>query len=725
MKYLYYTNYLGGASGLSNGIMSIEVGVVLAHLADRLLVIEGDRSPPANVVSYDGLVSNDRPSKVSDLLEIPVPWMAAEQVELAGLESVELTDAHLWDTVFYHPPDIDRGSPDFDAFRHMRPTELGFTDDLQRLPVLRLSEDPRTPDGQQRRNLCFYSYLFYLDPATRRRVNEVLRRMRPKAPLADLAKKVAGDLGRFNAVHLRRGDFKITYGVTTLERRPWEAIEALDHHFDRRDLLVIVTDEAEDPFFDEIKAAYPHHLFIDHHILAEYGRDFERLPCRDSLALAFLSQLVAAESQDFIGTMTSTFTSMIQRMRGNRGKHEPFKFLWNELPDEGDRLERGRHAISHCVPLERGVMVEEFPGPYSWNRYNRRLNPGWMREWPESFLSQTPATTQSGGGHLATHGDLATRHGQTASQGVPRALAPASRFQVSFGGFQVTLLSPTPLLHDKVSRVFSLQKAEQARNVVAEIEIHPRMAAGYALALDGETVCEGLAAEELMGQVKRLMMLRLATIYRGLGWLEGHALMRQRDGRTVLLVGERGDGQQGLGEALREIGWRSLGDEILAVRPALDRSEPRRAEPGRRPSVAVLVDHEQADGPQDAHEASPDQAMLWPLGLTNPGLTNQGLTSHGLTAGPTQEAPSTATNALDAIVLCAFRLQARTDLRRLSPSLAVADLLPSSPLFASEPERALRRLCEVIETVDGYQLTFHSSSPAAEILDRSLGGDHE
>ena len=44
--------------------------------------------------------------------------------------------------------------------------------------------------------------------------------MRAKQPFAELAERVAADLGSFNAVHLRRGDFKVTYGVTTLDRQP-------------------------------------------------------------------------------------------------------------------------------------------------------------------------------------------------------------------------------------------------------------------------------------------------------------------------------------------------------------------------------------------------------------------------------------------------------------------------------------------------------------------------
>src|SRR5665811_393717 len=100
---------------------------------------------------------------------------------------------------------------------------------------------------------------------------------------------------------------------------------------------------------DRIKESYRKVVFLDWHILRNYGPEFQDLPAHDSIALAYLSQLIAAQSDDFIGTMTSTFTSLIQRFRGNLGKEEPFKFLWNELPPPGAKIERGRHAFGDDV----------------------------------------------------------------------------------------------------------------------------------------------------------------------------------------------------------------------------------------------------------------------------------------------------------------------------------------------------------------------------------------
>ena len=83
--------------------MSIEVGVILAHLTNRLLVLDGNVPPPANIVAYDGRVNNARPSRVTDLIDIPVPWVEPDAVDWQGLESLELTNLSLCDFAFYFP----------------------------------------------------------------------------------------------------------------------------------------------------------------------------------------------------------------------------------------------------------------------------------------------------------------------------------------------------------------------------------------------------------------------------------------------------------------------------------------------------------------------------------------------------------------------------------------------------------------------------------------------
>lgn len=551
MRQLYYTNYESGQSGLSNAIMSIECGVVMAFLTNRLLVLDGNVPPPANIVQYQGRVDNKVMSRVTDLIDLPIAWTEPDEDELKGLKGRELTKLSLMDSVFYLPGTVDIESEDAARFARGRSSWLSETDSLRDLPLLRVSEKPKAPGQKHHRsNLCFYSYLFYLDDENRRSTYRMLERMQAKAPYADLARKVATDLGRFNAVHMRRGDFKVTYGVTVLDRQPWEAIEALDKHFSREQRLLICTDERDDPFFAELKNAWKDHVFIDHHILDHFSKEFFALPRHDSIALAYLSQLVAAESEDFIGTMTSTFTSMIQRYRGNRGKVEPFKFLWNELPEPGERYERGRHPVSDCVPLENGIMIEEFAGPYSWNRYNQRINPAWMREWPESFLTKAVLET----------GALSSKTTREESEPVRSARRTEARLQ--FENLGVSIRSSFPGLAFKLSEVL-YQGDRDNRSNIANLEIRQQDEI-FSLLANGRAVGEPTSQAALMGELIRYLVPLLIRARPKHAWLRG--ILFRKGGNALVYTGQLGSPGDTVADALCTSGWEFLGDEVIPVR---------------------------------------------------------------------------------------------------------------------------------------------------------------
>jgi hypothetical protein len=552
MRHLFYTNYESGHSGLSNGIMSIEIGVVMAFLTNRMLLLDGNVSPPANVVSYGGRVNNDKPTKITDLIDLPLPWNDPRAVDISALRSRELTDHSLMNSTFYLPGSVDITSPDAEAFARGRKNWLCETEELAEVPVLRVSEKPTPPgEARHRTNLGFYSYFFYLDNETRRSVYQVLKRMQPKSPYADLARKVAADLGRFNAVHMRRGDFKVTYGVTVLDRQPWEAIDAMQKHFETDKRLLICTDERDDPFFDELKGVWTDHVFIDHHILDNYEKEFQALPHHDSITLAYLSQLVAAESDDFIGTMTSTFTSMIQRYRGNNGKSEAFKFLWNELPDPGDRFERGRHPISECVPLDDGIMVEEFDGPYTWNRVSPLLNPSWMREWPESFLTESVLET----------GDFTASSVQGSASA--QAGARLTSTTLIFEGLRVRFNSTIPGLAFKLSEMFHKGDRDQVGSVFAVFEIS-EVEGRYDVTVRGSSCGVADHLTEIPDILIKTLVPMLTNARKFHSWLNG--MVFKKDGRTIIYAGELGGPDDSVADALCSSGWEMLADKAIPIR---------------------------------------------------------------------------------------------------------------------------------------------------------------
>lgn len=653
MRYLHYTNYQSGHSGLSNGIMSIEIGAVLAFLTNRFLVLDGNVSPPANVVSYGDGVDNAHRSRITDLIELPVAWSEPDQVELAHLGSRELSDVHLGAAAFYVPGTVDPDSDDAQSFANGRTRWLSANGPLDDVPVLRVTED--NSRDQPRYNLSYYSYFFYLDDETRRSVYRMLQRMQPKRELAELAQRVAADLGSFNAVHLRRGDFKVTYGVTTLDRQPWEAVEVLEHHFKRQDTLVIVTDERDDPFFDEIKAAYPHHVFIDHHVLDEYRTDFEALAHRDGVALAYLSQLIAAESDDFIGTMTSTFTAIIQRYRGNRGKPERFKFLWNEIPESGDRLERGRHPLSECIALDRGMMIEESSGPYSWNRYSSRIAAHWMREWPESFL--TPEVLETGKRNTAAI---------ARTRPVVQIRSERSHVEVAFEGLSVLVRSRVPRLATRLGECFGSRPNAAAENVIDELEID-ECGGLYRISRAGNEIA---TAGDYQG-LARALKLQIAPLFvdarRRHVWLEGFSFRRAE--RAVVLVGDLGTANDWLPDALCSSGWELLWDDVVPIRI------------------------------EDC-TVTPFGRSSWPRGAALR-IDRSSLPLGGL-------------------IVTAYRLHQRDRLVPLSPSVGVAELIDKCIDFRSDRQRAVRRLCTLVEKRRVGMLSFSSAERAVDILTPSF-----
>lgn len=657
MRYLYYTNYRSGQAGLSNCIMSIEIGVVLAHLTNRMLVLEGNNSPPANIVAYDGRVDNREGSRVTDLIDLPVPWAEAGDVDLANLESLELTPYSLPQVTFCFPRTLDTSSADAVGFARGRDHWVTVAGEHDRVPVLRVSETPLVPGTHDHRiNLGFYSYQYYLGDETRASVYRVLQRMQAKQPFAELAARVARDLGPFNAVHLRRGDFKVTYGVTTLDRQPWEAIEAMDAVFSsREDPLVIVTDERDDPFFEEIRLAYPRHVFIDWHILDHYGAQFAALPRTDSLSLAYLSQLVAAESKEFIGTMTSTFTALIQRYRGNRGKPEAFRFLWNELPEPGQPFERGRHAINDCIPLDRGVMVEQHEGPYSWNRVSPLLNPAWMREWPESFLTPEALGSGAPAGRRA-EAPPAPGSGRAAASPLPAVL-------VGFENLQIAVRSADKAMLQRLAANLGARADTQPVNVIANLDV-AREGAGCRIACRGRagaTICDETRLADVL---RREIVTLFAKARLHYAWLAAAAFAR--DGQGLVIAGDLGSTEDSLHRALAADGWDVLDAGAFAVRV--------------------------------------DDLTIVPLGARS---VPEGA------ATPASRVPT----PLAALVIAARApMFARANIAAASPAATVAVLLGASINIHIDRQRAVRHLCRIVEQRPSARLDWNRPEEAARLV---------
>lgn len=676
MKSIVYSVYRSGSAGLSNLIMSAELGVVVASLTDRLLVLKGNMTPKANVVQYRGLVHNTYPSRVTDLIDLGVPWIDWDEAHGARYPAQDICDVAPWESVFYFPPHLSTDCDDFRSFAKDRKRFITLGDDLEHVPALAFS------GGKKISNMLgFYSAYFYLGQSAQMLAYDALRNIKPKKEISAFAERIAKDLGSFNAVHVRRGDFKKTTGVTTLDRKPSEVIDALDHHFGRDEPLVILTDEADDPFFDEIKAAFQHHVFLDHHILRNYGAHFADLPAHDSIALAYISQLVAAHSQDFIGTMTSTFTSLIQRMRGNLGKAEHFKFLWNELPSPGAKVEPGRHVFSDDIMLDKGVMVEDGTGPYSWNRVNQLLNVAWQREWPESFLNEADMLERASAREFAyLPGENARDDDDDIAKKSP---CVDESSLVSFLGCNVAVSSDDSGINSSMKSLFALMAAQSETAPIGEVRIE--VADNPAtLLVDTKVVGSDGDGANLLRRGYREVVRLFIHKHPGLVWL--HAACAARDNGAILLPGSWGRGKSSLVLELYNNGWSFMSDDIVPLDPIAKRAL---AFPGT-PQVR--------SGSQQ--------------GLTRDQLSTLSKSAVPIDPDKVAEDPQ----MVSSIVFPFFAADAGATLTPISPGQAVSELLENCLSFPNNDDALIQALCDMIEHLPVYNLHFGNVPEAANLL---------
>ena len=397
MRRLFIPGYY---CGLSNMKMSLDVAVVLAHLTDRVLVPYRFRLP-RRVPTEPGRLRE--PLLVPDLFEIPVPW--SDEWVLKTWISAPAALPCLWpsvfESVFRFSGTVPTDDEDFRRFRNGRAHVQVFTPEQDEAPDLHISTHA----------LGHYSYFFYLDEARRSRVVDLMKRLRPKRPYREAADRIAATFGSFNAIHLRRGDFvtndlakeKFSRAASISGQ---EIVANLASRMDRDDPLVICTDgSSRDEIFGPIQKHFRKTVFLDRYFRedATIRAMIAELPRDDESVLALLTQLVASKATVFAGTMFSTFTALIHRMRGFAGREPNFLYCYDDF-------------VSPLVRFDRCEFLPVDDGPYSWNRVRYPISPdaySWMREWPESYGAVPPpfAEESSPCGALELLAETAAVHG--------------------------------------------------------------------------------------------------------------------------------------------------------------------------------------------------------------------------------------------------------------------------------------------------------------------------
>jgi hypothetical protein len=282
--------------------------------------------------------------------------------------AIRLLSNAVWDSVLRLDSTTPIDSENFRAFRYGR--EHVFTLTAKTGGKHDLIVDVET--------LGMYSCFFYGDRSVRSGLQHLLGKVRPKAPYQNFANRIASSLSPFNSIHIRRGDFRYVGQSPRADQvTGQELVRNLASRLSRDDLLVICTDTSgERRWFAPLLSYFRNVVFLDHLILRSdrWRAEFQKLPYHDDTVLGLVTQLVAARAECFLGTLFSSFTAIIQRLRGFAGKPD-FLFCYSDWDPKLVRFERCEY-----LPVQ--------DGPYSWNRVLYPVYPNvlsWFREWPEAY----------------------------------------------------------------------------------------------------------------------------------------------------------------------------------------------------------------------------------------------------------------------------------------------------------------------------------------------------
>lgn len=341
-RQLHFHAYDRGHVGMCNVLMSVELAMVIGMLTQRLPFIYAEQP----------IFNSEKNLYLDDLFDVhgAVFRRGPLQPEACSLpENLQYT-----------------------CITNGRTPSKEFLCGRSRIVDLRDYWDAERLSTANHKTLGFYSYLFCLTPEEKRSADDLIRLfIAPKEKYRDHADRIVSELrssaGGFQSIHVRRGDYlSAWYAPVAARITPDDYLHVLLSHFSKEKLLLIHSDEENLSHFDGIKRHFPHVRFIDKELCETY---------RDKAEMGLVSMLVASHSDEFAGTMYSTFSELIRRYRQQLGKTEKFLYLFSQ--HESIRLDNGR-------------MVETKRGENRWNRlemgeamYGMNF---WWKDWYEHAL---------------------------------------------------------------------------------------------------------------------------------------------------------------------------------------------------------------------------------------------------------------------------------------------------------------------------------------------------
>jgi len=368
---IYFENSARGAEGFNTHLMSYTLCISLSNFLERDFFFEYEipcSTPPVyasdeNYKEKFSILLDSPRSLVSDLVDIPNRRRFEIDRQTENKAKFELLYSHFITTEELRSK--FEGTVIWDSFS------------IGRIPLIR--ENLETYDliewthTKLSHPSCFY---FLKRPEKQQLLDSV--KIKYLDEIEKLAETIAAGSGRFNAIHLRLGDFLTNYKNDdySVEHNSFKKYIKLTFPDESLPILAATDSLHEKEMFSELFKGYKLQ-FIDELIFDHYRREFVELPFTDFNVISILNQLLCSSAEVFIGTYRSTFTSMIHRMRQERYRKTDFNFF----PDP--KVARLLNSDGRIAPDRHGF--------FDWNRYSvfseDHAEMAWMREWNHELSS--------------------------------------------------------------------------------------------------------------------------------------------------------------------------------------------------------------------------------------------------------------------------------------------------------------------------------------------------
>lgn len=357
-KFLLFKNYQADNCGLSNRIISLELAIGIAFLTKRTLVFDN-----CNTLSY-GEDKSDL--KIDNVFKIPVPYMTLEDFKNKfpdGIKDKKLLN----EKTFYNNVCVIKNE-----YVNLKQDDdfLQFCDGRKGVITLDEHEDCELLEIFNFETLCNYSYFFYIKSIElKKQLFEKIAEFSVIKHYADyvenLVQSFKNSVGSFNSIHIRRKDFETIFGKNNSE----VILRNIESILPEKGHLIILTDDYKDKeFFKPITDKYKSHSFIDEMLEPHF---------KDKVLLSIISRLTVVKSNIFIGSLKSTYTSLIQRDRLRQSYNEKFLFHSTNHKD---------YKLLNCE-----MEYEKF-GNYSWNGLKIPSDLKnilfWIRDFKESVIEE-------------------------------------------------------------------------------------------------------------------------------------------------------------------------------------------------------------------------------------------------------------------------------------------------------------------------------------------------